>query len=102
MEMPLVTTNFIVDELITLLIARGLSFSAFEGMVDDLMAGKLCRVERVDSVVETAAWHFLKKHSDQRFSFTDCTSFLTMKSLGIRQVIALDHHFEIAGFEVLC
>lgn len=36
-----------------------------------------------------------------RVSFTDVTSFLLMRELGIRQAFAFDSDFERAGFELL-
>ncbi len=42
-----------------------------------------------------------KEHFDQGYSFTDCTSSVLMKELGIRQALTTDQHFLIAGFEPL-
>ncbi len=38
---------------------------------------------------------------DQRWSLTDCASFLIMQDLGIQSALAEDHHFIQAGFRAL-
>jgi len=47
------------------------------------------------------SWDFFKKFSDKSYSFTDCTSFIILKKLGIKNVLAFDKHFRQAGFNVL-
>ena len=39
--------------------------------------------------------------SDQRWSLTDCSSFLVMEERGILDALAYDHDFEQAGFAAL-
>ena len=39
--------------------------------------------------------------ADRHYSFTDCTSFVVMRELKIRQAVTTDHHFAGAGFEPL-
>ena len=41
---------------------------------------------------------FYRGRLDQRWSLTDCASFLTMERLGIREALAHDRHFQQAGF----
>jgi len=36
---------------------------------------------------------------DKDFSFADCTSFVIMKELKLRQALTTDHHFAQMGFE---
>ncbi|MGK5092904.1 hypothetical protein WDW89_12920 [Deltaproteobacteria bacterium TL4] len=56
---------------------------------------------RVTEEIEAKAWELLKQYQDHDFSFTDCTSFVLMRNHRIQQVCTLDHHFVIAGFEMV-
>jgi predicted nucleic acid-binding protein len=38
------------------------------------------------------------KHADHGYSFTDCSSFLLMKELALREALTTDLHFAEAGF----
>lgn len=42
---------------------------------------------------------WLRRSRDQRLSLADVVSFEVMRLRRIRQVLALDEHFELAGFE---
>jgi len=59
------------------------------------------------TVVWIDARHFadaigdFERHQDKRWSFTDCTSFVAMRDLGITRAFAFDRNFEQAGFERL-
>jgi len=35
---------------------------------------------------------------DKQWSFTDCTSYVVMRQLGIEEAFAFDRHFEQMGF----
>ena len=37
---------------------------------------------------------------DKSYSFTDCTSFVVMRELGIREALTTDRHFVQAGFGI--
>jgi predicted nucleic acid-binding protein len=50
---------------------------------------------------EDAMTNWLEKFDDQSFSFTDAVSFAVMSDRGIREALALDHHFTVAGFVVV-
>ncbi|MYD35612.1 MAG: type II toxin-antitoxin system VapC family toxin [Dehalococcoidia bacterium] len=46
----------------------------------------------------TSAAQLFAQRLDQRFSLTDCASFLVMKERGIRQALTFDTDFSVEGF----
>jgi predicted nucleic acid-binding protein len=50
--------------------------------------------------IENRAFEIFIKFSDQRFSYTDCTSFTFMKLHDINQAFTFDDDFKIFGFKV--
>lgn len=58
-------------------------------------------IERVTLEDEYQVKKILYHYADKTFSFTDATSFVIMKRLGINTVISLDQHFRQYGFNVL-
>ncbi len=97
----LVTSNYILDELITLLRVRNLPLEKFKDFVDALWDNEVCNLLRINEEDDLESWELMKKYSDQKFSFTDCSSFIIMKRYGIQKVCTFDKHFHIAGFEVI-
>lgn len=97
----IVTSNYVLDELVTLFKARHFEVNQFRDFVEALWNEETCRLLRVTETIDREAWEMVKKYHDQEFSFTDCTSFVLMKRHQIKKVCALDYHFQIAGFEVV-
>lgn len=97
----LVTTNLVVAEMQILLMRfRG----ADEGLrfIDSLYQDPTHDVLFVDRELErTAVDRWLRKFRDQRLSLADAVSFEVMRSRRIKQVLTLDDHFELAGFELV-
>lgn len=96
----LITTDYVVDETATLLLARGakVSLTAFFEMIEQSQALALAMVG--PSRFKEASM-FFQKHRDQGYSFTDVTSFLVMWELKITSAFTHDAHFTRAGFERL-
>ena len=100
MRRPLVTTDYVVDETATLLIARragGLLGELFE------LIGRSAALTLtpVGPGRFREACGYLLKHRDQGYSFTDVTSFIVMRELGMTDALTEDRHFEKAGFRRL-
>ncbi len=96
----LVTTNFVLDEALTL-IRYHLHHAAavrFWHRVQQLADDGLVQLLRVDEAQEAAAWKFFEQYTDQSFSYTDCTSFAVMRALNLTHVFTADQHFSIMGF----
>lgn len=94
----LVTTNHVVFETITLVRYRGSRDSdrAFELSLkigDALYSGKLAQIYVATFEEEQAAFAYLKRHQDQKYSAVDCLSFVVMEALGITEALAIDSDF---------
>ena len=96
----LITTNLVVAEMQILIVRyRGTD----EGLrfIDSLYQDPSHEVIFVDRDLErTAVDQWLRKFRDQRLSLADAVSFEVMRARRIRQVLALDEHFGLAGFEL--
>jgi predicted nucleic acid-binding protein len=95
----LVTSNYVLDETLTLIRMRlGIeSAEKWWGMVSE---SARCNVEWVTPERTEKALRFFFRWRDQIFSFTDCTSFILMRELGIENVMTADRHFIAAGFQI--
>jgi len=56
------------------------------------------RWERIDSDRFEKARHLFSQYRDKDFSFTDCTSFVTMRHIRLTHAITTDRHFPPDGF----
>lgn len=93
----LVTTDFVVDEALTLLRIR-LGLAAAEAWWRQVNDSRQLRWERIDASRFERAREWFFRQRDKTYSFTDCTSFIVMRELRITRALSLDHHFRQAGF----
>jgi len=91
-----VTSNFVIDETITLVLIR-LGYQAALEIGEQLWKGELAHIVRITEDDERAAWALFKRYRDKQFSFTDCTSFVVMERLGLLQAFAFDDNFSQTG-----
>ena len=96
----LVTTDFIVDETLTLIRFR-LGLGAAETWWQQVDPSPRLRWERIDSDRFEKARHLFFQYRDKDFSFTDCTSFVIMREIRLTQAITTDRHFRQMGFQVV-
>jgi predicted nucleic acid-binding protein len=93
----LVTTSFVLDEVVTFFVTRGRHAKGVE-IAERLLQSSSVQVEHVNEELFLAAFEFLKTRRDKGFSRTDCVSFVLMDRFSIRGDLAFDGHFEQAGF----
>ena len=96
----LVTSNFVVDESVTLLRYR-LGFEPAHLFGREARGGALAQLHRVSPRDEDAAWSIFERYRDKTFSFTDCTSFALMERLRLDTAVALDGDFRSYGLRCL-
>jgi len=92
-----VTSNYVLDETLTLIrIRQGLN-SAWQWR-EMISRSQRCKVEWIGPDRDQNALDWFFKWHDHSFSFTDCTGFVLMNELGISHVLTRDKHFTVAGF----
>jgi predicted nucleic acid-binding protein len=94
------TTDYIVDETLTLTQAR-IGAPTSLAWLDRIEASESIELELLTGERFLASKEYFRKHSDHGYSFTDCTSFVVMEELGLHAALTTDRHFRQAGFEVL-
>lgn len=97
---PLVTTSFVLNEVVTFFNSRSRHAKAVE-VGSRLMSSPSVQFIHVDEDLLHKGWDYFKQHADKAYSLTDCISFVVMERLGIRTALAFDRHFIQAGFEKL-
>jgi len=55
----------------------------------------------IDEAMFYEGREYFQKHSDKKYSLTDCISFVVMKQRGVKAALTFDRHFAQAGFEKL-
>lgn len=97
---PLVTTDFVVDETLTLIRLR-LGLDAAHAWWQQIDGSPRLRWERIDSDRFETARNLFFQYRNKDFSFTDCTSFVIMRELRLTHALTTDRHFRQMGFETL-
>ena len=93
----LVTTEWVLAEVVTLLKARGAIDHAVT-LGGALQAGRLGHVVESTPDRRRRAWDLFLRYRDQRVGWVDCASFAVMEELGLGQFFGFDEDFVRAGF----
>jgi len=93
---PLFTTDYIIDELLTLLKVRG-EFERALQLGENLLNESISQIEWVSATDVRDAWEVFRRHRDKGWSFTDCVSHAVMRRLGVRTAFSFDDHFHQFG-----
>jgi predicted nucleic acid-binding protein len=94
------TSNFVIDETLTLL-ARAAGYRFAAERARNLYTSRSLTILRPELEDELAAVQLFTRYADRRVSFTDCVSFVLMKKRRMRTAFSFDRHYEYAGFELL-
>ena len=94
---PLVTTDYIVQETATLLVARR-QRRIVEPFFERTITSQSLTTYWITPERFADARRLMRKFDDQPFSFTDCVSFVLMRELALTDALATDSHFRTAGF----
>jgi len=97
----LYTSNFVLDETYTLLLAN----VGYEKTIESVKRIRVLRnkgllhVIQVTEDIEDSAWLIFERFNKDKFwSFTDCTSKAIMEMLDIKESFSFDRNFEQMGF----
>jgi uncharacterized protein len=92
----LLTTDYVVDETLTLLKVRGHATLALD-LGKALFAAELADIVLVTEEDIQQAWQTFRRFQDKDWSFTDCTSKVVMERLHAVEAFSFDHHFRQFG-----
>lgn len=90
---PLMVTDYVIDETLTLIRAKGHQRRAVE-LGQEFFHGTIS-VHYVTPDQIRAAWNVFR--ASDRWSFTDCASKVVMERLGVRAAFTFDGHFREFG-----
>jgi len=93
---PLITTDYVIDETLTLLRARGEAMKAI-ALGRQFFDLQIANVFHITPEIVSKAWELFRDQPARRWSFTDCTSKVVMDELHLRQALFLDSHFSEFG-----
>lgn len=95
----LVTTNYVVAELVALLDSRQRAPrpQLFQ-YIDSIKQAPYVTLLHLDAATDDAAWRLCKSRPDKAWSLVDSSSFVVMQQQGIDTALTTDKHFEQAGF----
>ena len=88
------------DETITLIAMRS-GHTAAAKVGATLLDARVVDLIRITAADERQAWKLFLDRPDKTYSYTDCTSFVLMRRLGIGSAAALDEDFAREGFRAV-
>ena len=96
-KLQFLLSDYIFDEAITtVLVNSGHETAVRTGTF--ILSSKVLEFIWLNKLQQQKSWEYFQKHNDKNYSFTDCTSFILMKEMGIEHFFAFDRDFLKAGF----
>ncbi len=92
------TTNHVVEETVTLIRSSvhrdaGTAHDIAVNVGRQLFGGVLGQIHHATPEEERAAFEYLARHRDKKYSLTDCLSFVVTEAHGISEALAVDEDF---------
>ena len=94
----LICSNYVLVESFAL-IQRRLGIQAIRVLQEDILP--LINTEWIDETTHLAGVTALLAAAKRELSLVDCTSFVVMRKLGVKDVFTYDNHFAEEGFNCL-
>ena len=98
-----VISDYILDELMTRIrydVSHAIAVQVLTNLTQ-LVERRLLTLVWVNQTYFEKARRIFERYHDQKFSFTDCTSFAICQDAGIEEAFALDTDFRIFGLSVI-
>jgi predicted nucleic acid-binding protein len=93
---PLVTSDYVVGELLNLFVFRRQKEKGIR-WISRVLNSDGVQLISIDTQQFNEACHVYTAFMDKAWSFTDCTSYVVMKHLSIRKAFSFDSHFRQFG-----
>ena len=98
----MVTTNYVLTELVPLLTTRTrLTRPQVIALITGLEGVQELDVVHISPELHERAFELLQARPDKEWSWVDAASFVVMEERGMTQALTTDHHFDQAGVERL-
>ncbi|TMI34382.1 type II toxin-antitoxin system VapC family toxin [Candidatus Bathyarchaeota archaeon] len=97
----LYTSDYVMDEAVTLLRARTRNHKLSVQLGTDILTSKTIILLKTDDEALMGSWGLYKQRSDVALSFTDSTIAFLAKKHFISDIFSYDAHFGALGFHVL-
>ncbi|HUO10828.1 MAG TPA: PIN domain-containing protein [Phycisphaerae bacterium] len=99
-KQPLITSDYVIDETLTLLRSRGEKARAV-ALGRRLLDLSDVTIHFLEEPLVRRAWTLFRDNPERGWSFTDCTSKVLMERLHVKQVLTFDSHFsEFGGLQI--
>ena len=94
-----VTTNYVLSELLPLLTIRfRIRRARALKVIETIRLAPWVEIVHIDEALDAAAWRLLENRLDKVWSLVDAASFVVMQNRRITEALTTDKHFEQAGF----
>ena len=86
-------SDYVFDELITTLKAKGVEFSKIKDYGNSIKKSKVINIIFVSQKIFEQTWKLILKYQDKKWSFTDASIFKIMENFDIKYYLSYDEHF---------